>query len=99
MSDIAFASATELAARIERREIGCVELLRHYFERVDRLNPALNAIIVQCREQALEHAKAADNGLVGSDRLAPVRELLGDDYSYDEIRLVRCALRLAPPLT
>ena len=34
----------------------------------------------------------------GGDRLAPVRELLGDDYSYDEIRLVRCALRLAPPL-
>ena len=25
------------------------------------------------------------------DRLAPVRELLGDDYSYDEIRLVRIA--------
>ena len=27
----------------------------------------------------------------GNERLAPVRELLGDDYSYDEIRLVRLA--------
>ncbi|MCY4559256.1 MAG: DNA helicase RecQ [Chloroflexi bacterium] len=30
-----------------------------------------------------------------SDRLAPVKELLGDDYSYDEIRLVRLALQEA----
>ena len=27
----------------------------------------------------------------GDDRLAPVKELLGDDYSYEEIRLVRIA--------
>ncbi len=27
----------------------------------------------------------------GHERLAPVKELLGDDYSYDEIRLVRLA--------
>ena len=72
MDDIAFASASELAARIERREIGCVELLELYFERVDRLNPALNAIIVQCREQALEQAKAADNALARGNRLAPL---------------------------
>ncbi len=30
-----------------------------------------------------------------SDRLAPVKDLLGDDYSYDEIRLVRLALQEA----
>ena len=30
---------------------------------------------------------------VDGDRLAPVKELLGDDYSYDEIRLVRIAAR------
>ena len=27
----------------------------------------------------------------GDERLAPVKELLGDDYSYEEIRLVRLA--------
>ncbi len=30
---------------------------------------------------------------VDGDRLAPVKELLGDDYSYDEIRLVSIATR------
>ena len=29
----------------------------------------------------------------GDERLAPVKELLGDDYTYDEIRLVRLSLR------
>ena len=28
-------------------------------------------------------------GAVGQERLAPVKELLSDDYSYHEIRLVR----------
>ncbi|MXY45975.1 MAG: hypothetical protein F4Y44_03110 [Chloroflexi bacterium] len=30
---------------------------------------------------------------VGDNRLAPVKELLGDDYSYDEIRLIRAFMR------
>ena len=30
---------------------------------------------------------------VGDNRLAPVKELLGDDYSYEEIRLVRAFMR------
>ena len=39
------------------------------------------------RREHIETAlKASD-----SDRLAPVKELLGDDYTYDEIRLVRLA--------
>ncbi len=39
------------------------------------------------RRERIEAALAA----AGGDRLAPVKELLGDDYSYDEIRLVRLA--------
>ena len=64
MAELAFASATELARRIKNREIGCVELLRHYLDRVDRFNPDLNAIIVDVRDEALACAKAADEALV-----------------------------------
>ena len=69
---MAFASATALAEKIARREIGCVELLEFYFERVDRLNAALNAIIVQRRETALERAKAADAALAKGERWGPL---------------------------
>ena len=60
MSDIAFLSATELARRIREREVSSEELLRHYFQRVDRYNGALNAIVVEIREEALTAARAAE---------------------------------------
>ena len=72
MADIAFASATDLAARIRRREIGCAELLSLYFERVDRFNPALNAIIVQRREEAMQRAQAADAALADGECWGPL---------------------------
>ena len=60
MDDLTFASAADLARRIKSGAIGCAELLAHYFERVDRFNPALNAIIVQTRAEAMARAEAAD---------------------------------------
>ena len=72
MSEIAFLSATDLAARIRRREIGCEELLRHYLERVDRHNGAINAIVVDLREQALQAAQAADQALAAGEEVGPL---------------------------
>jgi hypothetical protein len=36
--------AVELAGAIRSRELSSVELLDHYLDRVDRLNPAINAL-------------------------------------------------------
>ena len=63
MSELAFLSATQLAAKIRSREISSEELLRHYFERIDRHNGDLNAIVVQRRDEAVEAAKKADQEL------------------------------------
>ena len=71
MSDLAFASATELAAAIQRREISAVELLEHYLARVDEYNGALNAIVVDVRDQAREEAAAADQALAEGKSCGP----------------------------
>ena len=71
-TNIAFESASALAQRIADRDIGCVELLEFYFERVDRLNAPLNAIIVERREEALARAKAADSALAKGERWGPL---------------------------
>lgn len=63
MSDTAFKSAVALAQLIKRREIGCLELLDHYLERVGRYNPQLNAIIVLDAEGARARAREADQAL------------------------------------
>ena len=55
-----FASATELAAMIQSRKISSRELLELYLARVDRYNPALNAIVVDIREQARKDAAQMD---------------------------------------
>ena len=44
-TDIAFLPATEMAARLARRQIGARELLEHHLDRVACLNPQLNAVI------------------------------------------------------
>ena len=69
---LAFASATELAAGIKRRDVGCVELLRYFLDRVDRFNPDLNAIIVDIRDEAMARAEAADAALAGGEDWGPL---------------------------
>jgi amidase len=63
MQDIAFWSAKRLTSSLRRRKIGCLELLEHYLARVERHNPALNAIIVTDIPAARTRAKAADRAL------------------------------------
>ena len=72
MSDIAFESARRLAGRIRRREIGCVELLDHYLARVERFNPALNAVIETCVPAARARARAADAALARGEVRGPL---------------------------
>lgn len=72
MMDIALLSATELAARIRAGRIGCLELLDHMLERVERYNPQLNAIVVLDVERARARAEAADAALARGDVWGPL---------------------------
>ena len=68
MNDIAFASATDLAAKLANREISASELLEHYLARVDAFNDELNIIVVDLREQARERAQSLDKALAAGQR-------------------------------
>jgi len=75
MSEQAFRSATALAAAIRARKIGCRELLEHYLERVERHNPALNAIIVTDLRRARQRADEADTALARGESWGPLHGL------------------------
>ena len=64
MTDLAFASATDLAGRLRRREIGALELLEHYIARVEALDGQINAVVVRDFDRARKDAAAADAKLV-----------------------------------
>ena len=70
--DFAFDSAVELAARIRRRKISCVDLLEHYLDRVRRYNGDLTAVCVFDLASAKKRARAADKAIAKGDALGPL---------------------------
>jgi amidase len=60
MAELHFRSAAELARMVRRREVGALELLDHFIARVERYNPALNAIVATDFDRARAAARAAD---------------------------------------
>ncbi|MDG2334975.1 MAG: amidase [Myxococcota bacterium] len=72
MGDWAFASATELASKIQAKEVGCLELLDYFLARVERFNPELNAIVVQDTERARARAREADEALARGESWGPL---------------------------
>ena len=65
-------AAKRLAGLIRRRKIGCLELLNHYLDRVERFNPALNAIISTDIPAARRRARTADKMVAKGDKLGPL---------------------------
>src|SRR6202158_6043230 len=55
-----YASALDQAAAIGAREISSGELTRAYLDRIEKLNPKLNAYVLLTPEVALAQAEAAD---------------------------------------
>jgi Asp-tRNA(Asn)/Glu-tRNA(Gln) amidotransferase A subunit family amidase len=67
MSDLINSSLRELSAALAAKKVSAVELATLFLDRIDRLNPALNAFIALDREQTLAQARAADaSGKVGA---------------------------------
>ena len=72
MTDVAFLPAKRLAGLIRRGKVGSLELLDHYLARVERFNPALNAIIATDIPNARKRARAADRALAKGDIWGPL---------------------------
>ena len=53
-------SAEELSAALREKRISSRELLETYLDRIERLNPVLNAVVTLDAERAIEAARAAD---------------------------------------
>ncbi len=64
-----YSSASDLARAVRARKVGAEELLEAYLERVDRLNPELNAVVVRVDDQARKAAREADRALASGSEL------------------------------
>ena len=75
LNSFPFGSASAQAAALRKGQVGSVELLKAYLERVDRFNPALNALVVDDRKAALQRARAADRALARGEVWGPLHGL------------------------
>jgi amidase len=65
-------SAVELAAMIRGREVSSHEVVQAHLDRIEALNPHLNAIVRLLPDQALAAADAADRAVADGTRLGPL---------------------------
>lgn len=71
-SDLAFASAAELAAMIRSKTISATELVRATLARAERAQAALNCFVTICSEAALRDAEAADAAVATGETHGPL---------------------------
>ena len=67
--DIGFLPATEWAAKIRSKEISPVEAMRALLNRIEAVEPKVNAFAYLGADQAMDAARAAEKAVMGGDRL------------------------------
>ncbi len=71
-SELSYMPATELAEAIRNRQVSAEEATRHFYERIERLDPRLNSYLALCEEQAMADARAADEVVARGWATAPL---------------------------
>src|SRR5213593_751179 len=84
---LAWLPATELAALIRKKQVSPVEVVGAVLDRIDRINPRLNAFVTLTDEQARRAAKAAERALMKRGaRLGPLHGVL---FSVKDFVIIR----------
>src|SRR5687767_6564639 len=70
--DLLFRSLSDIAEQIRRKDVSPVEVTRAVLDRLERLNPRLNAFMTSLGEQALESAKQAEQEIASGQPRGPL---------------------------
>ncbi len=90
MTDLTLISALEIAARIQRKEVSPREIVRAHLERIERLNPRLNAFVSIDADRAFEAASAAEKALMEGRDLGPLGGVPVTIKSSIDVAGLRC---------
>jgi amidase len=89
LNDVLFTSATHMAKLIREKQLSSEELVRAHIERIEAVNPILNAIVQLRPEQALQEARAADTALARGEQIGALHGVpftLKDYMSIDGLK-------------
>ncbi len=85
-ADLCYTPATELARLIRGKRLSPVELTRAVLDRIERLNPRLNAFCTLTAEAALAAARAAEAAVMQGRPLGPLH---GIPFSIKDLALTK----------
>jgi amidase len=69
---VCFLAATDLAARLRSGQLSAREVTQAHLDRIERVNPSVNAVVSLRAEQALEDAALADERLARGEPVGPL---------------------------
>jgi amidase len=73
--ELAGSSAVTLARMLRAKEVSAAELLTAHLDRIERLDPALNAVVTLAADQARAAAEAADKAAANGEFRGPLHGL------------------------
>jgi aspartyl-tRNA(Asn)/glutamyl-tRNA(Gln) amidotransferase subunit A len=71
ITELIFSDATQLAELIRTRELSPVEVMQAHLDRINSVNPRINAIVTVA-DHALEAAKDAETAVMAGGKLGPL---------------------------
>jgi aspartyl-tRNA(Asn)/glutamyl-tRNA(Gln) amidotransferase subunit A len=83
--DVFFNTISELTAKLRAKEFSAVELTRAFSDRLERLGPRYNALVLSLREHAIRQAHEVDGDL----KRGRYRPLQGIPYGVKDLLAVR----------
>ena len=75
VSELCFMPATELVARIKRKDVSAREVLQAHLAQIERVNPRVNAIVTLAADKAMVDAGRADEATARGGPLGPLHGL------------------------
>ena len=71
-ASLAFTSAVEMRRLIGSKEVSVPELVEFFYQRIEQLDPRLNAYLALCPDQAMDQARSAQEAVQRGDSLGPL---------------------------
>ena len=71
-NEILYSSAIEMARAVREKQIATTELVRAHLERIEAVNPKLNAVVQIAADRAMDEARCADAALARGELKGPL---------------------------
>jgi amidase len=71
MDKIIYSTATEIAQAIRDKQVSSVEAVQAHLDRIEEVNPRLNAVVLRTTRSAMRAAQRADEAVANGDDLGP----------------------------